>query len=77
MEIIEKIISDTPFGGNQITVTFSDSELTHITSAIDAYIDILKEKIKNELEDDNDRLADLNESILDEVEAIKRDLETI
>ena len=77
MEIIEKIISDTPFGDNRITVTFSDSELTHITAAIDAYIDILKEKIKNELEDDNDRLADLNESILDEIEAIKEKSETV
>lgn len=47
-----------------------------IASAVDAYIATLKEKIESEKEYD-DRVTDLNESILDDLQAIKEKLEIV
>ena len=76
MEIIKKITDDTPFGNDQITITFTGYEVMQISSAVDAYIATLKDKIEREKESD-DRVTDLNESILDDLQAIKDKLETV
>lgn len=76
MEIIKKTECETPFENDQITITFTGIEVMQITSAVDAYIATLKEKIESEKEYD-DRVTDLNERILDDLQAIKEKLETV
>lgn len=74
MEKIQKTECESPFENDQITITFTGIEVMQIASAVDAYIATLKEKIESEKEYD-DRVTDLNESILDDLQAIKEKLE--
>lgn len=76
MEKIKKTECESPFENDQITITFTGIEVMQIASAVDAYIATLKEKIESEKEYD-DRVTDLNESILDDLQAIKEKLEIV
>lgn len=72
---MDRISNDLPW--DEVSIKFNHIELGLIADAVDEYIRKLEGKVTEETERENDRLADIYEGNIDDLQAVKRKLETV
>ena len=77
MEILKVIKGDTPFDEGKIVIAFSLDEFNQINDALIDRIDILNSKIKNNLENGHDEIADLFEALVENLKEMKAKFDEI